>query len=67
LWAIVCFHCYIGLCKAKSGQGGRAYQLTPLVKSEERDVATSIPSSDEQSVRQRHRVAWLCVAFVRNL
>jgi len=57
LWATVCFHLYIGLCKAKSGKGGRAYQLTPLVKSEDRDAATSIPSSDENRVRQRQRVA----------
>jgi len=67
LWATVYFHRYIGLCKAKSGQGGRAYQLTPLVKSDDRDAASSIPSSDEQSVRQRQQVAWLCVVFVRNL
>jgi hypothetical protein len=66
LRAIVCFHPYIGLCTAKRGQGGRAYQLTPLVKSEDRDAATIIPSSDEQSVHQRQRVVWLCVAFVRN-
>lgn len=58
LWASVCFHRYIGLWKAKSGQGGGLISLHHLSN---RRIATprSIHSSDEQNVRQRHRVTWL--------